>query len=189
MIDKREQILKATAEMIVEHGLQACPMSKISALAGCGAGTIYRYFETKQDLVKALFDDLITKLTTACTEGYDASLPLRERFFTLWGNYYRYVLANPCQRALMDQLLASPTICAEHRENSLTVLQQVIGQLLDDGKHQGVFKDLPNELLNTVTYGSLSMMAKKQQQAPEKFSCVSCDEEDILSLCWDAIRR
>jgi TetR/AcrR family transcriptional repressor of multidrug resistance operon len=188
MVDKREQILAATAETIVEHGLQACPMSKISALAGCGAGTIYRYFETKQDLVEALFDDLIERLTNCCMEGYDDSLPLRERFFILWGNYYHFVLANPTQRALMDQLVASPTICAEHREQSLGTLHQVTGQLLDEGKRQGFFKDLPNELLNTVTYGSLSMIAKKQQQAPEKCSAALCRKNDILSMCWDAIR-
>ncbi len=189
MIDKRQQILEATAEMINEYGLQACPMSKISARAKCGAGTIYRYFETKQDLVAALFDDLIETLTKACAEGYDESAPLRVRFEKIWGNYYCFILNNPCQRGLMDQLLATPSIPQEHKEASLSELQNLIGKLLDEGKQQGIFKELPNPLLNTVTYGTLSLMAKKQQQFPNKFPCGSCSVDDVIGLCWDALKR
>ena len=189
MIDKRQQILEATAEMINEYGLQACPMSKISARANCGAGTIYRYFETKQDLVTALFDELINALIAACSTDYDETAPLRQRFEKLWGNYYGYILENPCQRSLMDQLLATPTIDQDYKEESLSRLQNLIGKLLDEGKQQGVFKELPNQILNTVTYGTLSVLARKQQQCPDKFPCGSCSVDEVLGLCWDAIKR
>lgn len=187
MIDKRQQILQATADMIAEYGLQACPMSKISARAGCGAGTIYRYFETKEELVKALFEDLIERLTEACLHEYDATQPLRDRFYRLWGNYYHYVMANPGQRALMEQLLASPVICNDQMDCALKTLHLTTHQLLDDGKHQGVFKDLSNEILNTITYGSLIMMSKKLHQSPEKFG-TEVPVEALLGMCWDAIR-
>ncbi|WP_221799185.1 TetR/AcrR family transcriptional regulator [Oceanobacter mangrovi] len=189
MIDKRQQILDATADMIVEYGLQACPMSKISARANCGAGTIYRYFETKQDLVFALFIDLFQKLTVACSEGYDETAPLRTRFERLWGNYYRYILANPNQRALMEQLISSPAICQQQKDEAINGMMQQIDHLLEDGKQQGVFKELPNSLLNTVTFGTLSMMAKKQQQFPDTHPCGACTEGEIIGLCWDALKR
>lgn len=187
MIDKRQQILQATAEMIAEHGLQACPMSKISARAGCGAGTIYRYFETKEELVKGLFQDLIERLSCACLNQYDPSRPLRDRFYRIWGNYYDWVIRNPGERALMEQLLASPLICTNQRDHALKGLQLAIHELLDDGKHQGVFKQLPNEVLTTVTYGSLNMVARKLHQSPEKFEC-GINAEEVLGMCWDAIR-
>lgn len=188
MTDKRQRILDATAEMIVEYGLQACPMSKISAKAECGAGTIYRYFETKQDLVVALFEDRVERVTERCMAGYDQKTPLRQRFFAFWGGYYHYIRENPCERALLEQLLASPMICCEHRDSALACLHEATHQLLDEGKREGVFKELPNEIMSTVTYGSLSMMAKKLDQAPEKFSCDVCTDT-VLTLCWDALRR
>jgi len=186
--DKRQKILDATAEMIVEYGLQACPMSKISARAGCGAGTIYRYFETKQELVVALFEDRISRITDACLKDYSHTNPLRKRFVALWGGYYRYILENPCDRALMEQLLASPMICCNHRDSALARLHETTHQLLEEGKREGVFKELPNEVLSTVTYGSLSMMARKLDQVPEKFS-EEVSTESVLDLCWDALRR
>ena len=188
MTDKRQRILDATAEMIVECGLQACPMSKISARAECGAGTIYRYFETKQDLVIALFEERVERITERCMADYDSNTPLRQRFFVFWGGYYHYIRENPCERALMEQLLASPMICCDHRDSALARLHEATHQLLDEGKREGVFKELPNEIMSTVTYGSLSMMAKKLDQAPEKFSSDVCTET-VLTLCWDALRR
>lgn len=188
MTDKRQNILNATAEMIVECGLQACPMSKISARAGCGAGTIYRYFETKQELVVALFEYLSAKIVDSCLKNYNPSEPLRQRFFTIWGGYYRHIRENPNDRALMDQLMASPMICCNHRDSALTELHEATHQLLDDGKREGVFKQVPNEVLATVTYGSLSMMARKLDQVPEKFT-TEVDDETLLDLCWDALRR
>lgn len=187
MIDKRQQILQATSDMIAEYGLQACPMSKISARAGCGAGTIYRYFETKEELVKSLFQDLIERLTSACLQNYDPDQPLRERFYRIWGNYYHFVLANPGERALMEQLFASPLICNNQRDHALNTLQLAIGQLLDDGKRQGVFKDVSNEILNTITYGSLVTITKKLHQSPEKFT-TEVTADVVLGICWDAIR-
>ena len=188
MTDKRQKILDATAEMIVEYGLQACPMSKISARAGCGAGTIYRYFETKQELVVALFEDRTKRITDACLDEYNHTSPLRQRFVALWGGYYQYILANPCDRALLEQLLSSPMICCNERDSALGRLHEATYQLLDEGKREGVFKELPNEVLSTVTYGSLSMMAKKLDQVPEKFNDKVCTET-VLDLCWDALRR
>lgn len=50
---KREQILRATLELILENGLQAASMSLISRRAEVPVGTIYRIFPGKEALVNA----------------------------------------------------------------------------------------------------------------------------------------
>ncbi|MGB1092243.1 MAG: TetR/AcrR family transcriptional regulator, partial [Oceanobacter sp.] len=119
MIDKRTKILQATADMIAEHGLTCSPMSKISARAGCGAGTIYRYFETKDELVVELFKETAQKLTDACLKNYQGEGSLRDRFFQIWGNYFSYINENPSERALLEQLFASPAIGPCDKESAL----------------------------------------------------------------------
>lgn len=79
-MDKRQCILEATAELIAEHGLQACPMSAVARQAGCGAGTIYRYFETKDELVQELYLELVRRMTQRCLDPYDASACVKLRF-------------------------------------------------------------------------------------------------------------
>lgn len=187
MIDKRQQILQATAEMITECGLESCPMSKISARAGCGAGTIYRYFETKDDLVRALFKESIKKLTLVCLANYDADQSLRQRYYQIWGNYFEFICCNPRERGLMEQLFASPAISCEDKDEAFAQLREATFPILDEGKQQGVFKDVPNDILNTFVFGSLNQMSKKMELSPETCGCV--DSDILMQLCWDAIRR
>src|SRR5690606_27876447 len=53
--DKREAILHAALELFVERGFWGTAVPEIAEKAGVGAGTIYRYFESKEALVNALY--------------------------------------------------------------------------------------------------------------------------------------
>ncbi len=49
----RASLLKAGAELIEEHGLEATTIEAITARAGVAKGTFYNYFKTKHDLIYA----------------------------------------------------------------------------------------------------------------------------------------
>ena len=53
--DKREAIMQAALELFVERGFYGTAVPEIADRAGVGAGTIYRYFESKEALVNALY--------------------------------------------------------------------------------------------------------------------------------------
>jgi len=186
-MNKRQQILEATAELIAEHGLQASPMSMVAKHAGCGAGTIYRYFETKEELVSELFSEVTRQLSNACLQNYDKQAGIKQRFFVYWGNFYRWIRDNPQTRALIEQLGSSPAICEIHRQASMQCIQQPVKELLDEGKNQQLIKNLPDEVLVTMTFGSLMNMCRKQHLSPGVFT-TEVNAEDLITLCWDAIK-
>ena len=51
---RREDILRASRDIAAEHGLGAVQIVPVAERAGIAAGTVYRYFPTKADLVEAL---------------------------------------------------------------------------------------------------------------------------------------
>src|SRR6185503_418939 len=53
--DKREAIMTAALELFVERGFFGTAVPEIADKAGVGAGTIYRYFESKEALVNELY--------------------------------------------------------------------------------------------------------------------------------------
>lgn len=188
-MDRREQILQATANLIAECGLQASPMSKVAKSACCGAGTIYRYFETKEDLVRELYKELTTQMNQACLQDYDRAACIKVRFYTIWGNFYRHMSSNPRDCALMEQLSASPAICCHFKDEAMEPLRQEVDQLIDEGKQQQLFKELPNETLAMFTFGSLASIAKKQHNMAEQCRPANVYEtQNLLNLCWDAVK-
>ena len=50
--DKRTDILQSALELIAERGFHGAPISEIAQKANVAAGTIYRYFENKDLLIK-----------------------------------------------------------------------------------------------------------------------------------------
>lgn len=58
---KRRRILDVAQEVFTEHGLDAT-MPRIAAAAGIGVGSLYRSYESKEDLIAALVVDQLQLL-------------------------------------------------------------------------------------------------------------------------------
>ncbi|MGN6723184.1 MAG: TetR/AcrR family transcriptional regulator [Marmoricola sp.] len=54
--ERKEQILAATRKVVAERGFKAMRVSDVAKLSGTSTGTIHYYFETKQDLMHAVFE-------------------------------------------------------------------------------------------------------------------------------------
>jgi len=55
--ERRVQILHATCQVIAAGGLRNLRISDVARLAGVSGGTVHYYFDTKQDLAQAAFED------------------------------------------------------------------------------------------------------------------------------------
>src|ERR1035437_2153065 len=54
--DKRQAILRAAIRTFARHGFFSAQVADIARAAGVAAGTVYLYFENKDDLLVSIFD-------------------------------------------------------------------------------------------------------------------------------------
>jgi TetR/AcrR family transcriptional regulator, repressor of fatR-cypB operon len=188
-IDKREEIIKASLELIAEHGFHGAPMSMIADRAGVAAGTIYRYFENKDALIIALYAEIDEKIGAVIMKGYQPEKPIRERFHHIFGALLRYFIGNPSDFRYLEQFHNSP-YGAELRRD---IIQRKAGncyiyhELLEQGVAQQVIKDLPMVILFAVAFGPLKMVARDHI-----IGFITLDDamiEGIIDASWDGIRR
>jgi AcrR family transcriptional regulator len=62
---RRDSVVDAAHEIAAEAGLAAVQIVPVAARAGIAAGTVYRYFPAKTDLVAALIEGVTAKETAA----------------------------------------------------------------------------------------------------------------------------
>ena len=55
--EKRQRILDAALRIFAERGFYTAKVSEVARAAGVADGTIYLYFENKDDLLISLFED------------------------------------------------------------------------------------------------------------------------------------
>ena len=93
--DKREAILSAALGLFVERGFWGTAVPEIAERAGVGAGTIYRYFESKEALVNAIYRQEKMRFSSSVLENFPANVNTREQFRTIWMRMAAFATANP----------------------------------------------------------------------------------------------
>src|SRR5262245_43353 len=88
--DKREAILDAALELFADRGFHGTAVPLVAERANVGAGTIYRYFESKEALVNTLFQREKSRLGAAIINNFPWKEPPRAQFEHFWTRMVAY---------------------------------------------------------------------------------------------------
>ena len=146
--DKRNAILDAATRLFAERGLAAAPTSEISKRAGIAEGTLFTYFETKDDLINALYREIKLELADAMMSDFPRKKNVRTRLRHVWDRYVNWGIANAKQRKVLAQLQVSEVLTKESRAAGGAPFIEFQTMIRDaiDGR---VFRDdLPAELIS-----------------------------------------
>ena len=146
--DKRNAILEAATRVFAKRGLTGAPTSEISKQAGIAEGTLFTYFETKDDLINALYRELKLELADAMMSGFPRKKSVRIRLRHVWDRYVSWGVANPDQRKVLAQLTVSEVLTKESRDAAGAPFVE-FQTTIRDAIEQRVFRsDLPAELIS-----------------------------------------
>jgi AcrR family transcriptional regulator len=187
--DKRSVILQAALELISDQGFHGAPMAEIAEKAGVAAGTIYRYFESKEELICELHRELEEKIRAALEDGYHVERPLRERFLYLNRELLRYFITNPLHFRYMEQYFNSPYGISMHRDRLLgkSGNQDILMDIFEQGIEQQILKEFPKAVLFSLAFGPLILLIRDHI-----LGFVILDDsliKQITEACWDTIKR
>lgn len=124
-----------------------------------GAGTIYRYFDSKKGLITQLYPEIKREMGKAILEGYSEDLSLRERFQTLWLNLLDYYMDHRQELAFMEQFDNSPYMNAEVQV-AFAEQYEPLMRFFRVGFQESVFKEMPLAMLSAFTAEVAVSLAK-----------------------------
>jgi AcrR family transcriptional regulator len=78
---KRSDIACSCMELLLEHGIKNLTISQIAQTAGVGKGTIYEYFENKEDIVFEIITMFITEHEKKLLEITDQNISTKDKLF------------------------------------------------------------------------------------------------------------
>jgi len=184
--DKKEAIFNATLKLITTRGFHATPMSLIAEEAGVAAGTIYLYFENKEDLLNQLYLSLKQEYSKALMAGYSPELPVRIAFELVWRNSLNYQLQYLLEFSFMEQFKNSPLIEKVTLQEGWKFFQSA-SELIDRAREEKIIKDIPADLLVALFFAPITELVKQHL-----YSQIELSEAYITTAfqgCWDAIKN
>jgi AcrR family transcriptional regulator len=145
--DKRNAILDAATRVFAERGLTAAPTSEISKQAGVAEGTLFTYFNTKDDLINALYREIKIELADAMMSGFPRKKSVRTRLRHVWDSYVNWGMTHPEQRKVLAQLQVSGMLSEASREAGGVPFVEMQNMIRDAIELRILREDVPMELI------------------------------------------
>ncbi|EEX95565.1 transcriptional regulator [Vibrio orientalis CIP 102891 = ATCC 33934] len=185
MKDKRQKIIDAAEALIAESGFQGLSMHKLAKEAGVAAGTIYRYFSDKEDLLQQVRLEVAQRNAEAIQRDVDESMPLKERFRKMWLNIFDLSVSNIDNLKNRAQYDSLPCVRSHETKEIERKMFSKVDQLFTEGRETGVFKPLGNPVLAALSLEVSVTLARKQS-----LGYYQLDQDAIeaaIEASWDAI--
>lgn len=146
--DKRNAILAAAATVIAEQGLGA-PTARIAKLAGVAEGTLFTYFDSKDDLLNALYLDIKAELREVMMTTYPQHASVKERAQHVWNQFVDWGVAQPHKRRAMAQLAVSERLTDHTRATGMQSFADING-MIQASVASGALRDHPPAFLSAI---------------------------------------
>lgn len=184
-IEKKNNLVQATIELVNNNGFHATPISKIAKMANVSPATIYLYFESKQDLVNKVYLEVKEAFTAYAFETYTEDMKVVEGFEIVWKRIADFKLKECKQALFLAQCDNTPIIDEASREEGIKHLQPLL-DLWERGQDEGIIKPISNYLLYAYTVSPLTFLMLTQQRG--QFNIEEKHIEQAYQAAWDSIK-
>jgi AcrR family transcriptional regulator len=184
--DKREAILDAALTLFSERTFDGTPVPLVAEKAGVAAGTIYRYFPSKEALVNVLYRRWKVEKHRMISEARTLAATPREQFSAFWRSLWRFAVDHPRAIACMDTHHHAPYLDDESR--ALTA--EMEAESLDwirEGQSAGALREADPSVLATLLMGAFTGMVKSAGSSGLRYDDAVVAQTD--EIMWSALRK
>lgn len=190
-IENRQQILAAARRLFATRGVDQTSMHEIGREAGVGQGTLYRNFDHKGCLCRALLDDDLTAFLSridATLDGADAPGSALDRLGWLLDELARMIETHIPMLAAIQEAAAGPRRHEVYLTSFYTAIHQRITRLIQTGVARGEIERVDAELTADVILAAINPHLLAFQRRQRNFSTERI-VEGIRRLFVDGLRR
>jgi AcrR family transcriptional regulator len=157
----RERLLRAAVGIVARDGLAAATTAAIAAGADVAEGTLYRHFESKDDLLIAAYREMKTEVFVNAGASIDVSLAPPERLKRTWLAIYRAYRSDRDAFAF-GQRFAESALADREGGESMRAIGRMVSDLRKAGVASGDFKNLPTDLLGNLFLAPINYLLKAE---------------------------
>lgn len=178
---KREAILNAMLNVVVEGGFHDAPMSLIAERAGASPGVIYHHFRSKQDIIQAVYEQVRAVKLASFLKGYSPQMEPKTAFIHVWLNLYEFHRKHKREMRFFEQYELAGFVCNLDEISKSPELLDFERRFRSKSKG-GVLADWAPQVLQELTSELVARLAKQPQRLPPHVL------RGIAEKMWEAVR-
>jgi AcrR family transcriptional regulator len=182
-IEVKDRIKTAAHDLVMKYGVRAVSMDDISASVGMSKKTLYHYYQDKDELVKAVIDDILEDNKCTCDEFVNkAENAIHEVFLTMEMMVETFSEMNPA--ILFELQKYHPSAYQTFAKFKGEFIYQSIRANLERGKREALYReDINAEILSRYRMEAVFIPFNPEfQRALNKFILMEIEEQIILNF-------
>ncbi|HUL63623.1 MAG TPA: TetR/AcrR family transcriptional regulator [Burkholderiaceae bacterium] len=157
------ELLAAALDLFVEKGYAGTRLEDVAARAGVSKGTLYLYFQNKEELFKAVVrENIVTPLAEAAHEMREFDGPTAELLRNLivtWWKDFGATQAGGLTKLMMAESGNFPEIAAFFLEEVIEPWHRLLGSVIERGIKRREFRQVDVALFTRVMTAPLVMLS------------------------------
>ncbi len=185
-LSKIHRLYDAALQLVQEHGFHSLTMAQVAKQAGIATGSIYTYFQGKEEMINALYLHLKLEKMQAMLSVYQPEESFLVNFRQLWLKYFLLSYQEPDKMHFIEQYTYSPLLSPQTRQEADRLLTPLIN-LLESAKQEQLLKDIPATIMIQHVIGGTLEVVKyflNHEITPQKNDIESCFE-----ITWSSIKK
>jgi AcrR family transcriptional regulator len=185
---KFEAIIQATLELTHERGLAGIRMSELAKRAGIATGSLYTYFEDKQDILLSVDREVRSRGAAYLMQvSMDSEASYEARLSAYVGQYADFVSTNREAILFIDLLQRSPFMTERSYQDTVDQYRFTL-ELVKEGQDAGIVREGdPEEMVHVID--SIIKMLIDHRQTHLK----GAYDEDVKNRCkeyvWAVLKK
>jgi len=188
--EKRDLILKAATKVFAQNGYFQSQVADVARVAGVAAGTVYLYFEGKDDLLVSIFERSMNDAlgeVRAAVENIDEPAERLQKIARL--HLERLGRDKDLAVVFQVELRQSVKFMERFSETFLQDYFKLIRQAIADGQQSGVFrKDISATTSTKIFFGALDEMATNWVLSRRKYD-LRAEADAVVDLFINGVKR
>jgi AcrR family transcriptional regulator len=186
------ELLDAALDLFVEKGFSAARVDEVAARAGVSKGTLFLYFESKEDLFKAVVRENIAKKFPTWEEEFltfeGSSADMLRYALVSWWERIGKTRASGITKLVMSEAQNFPEIAAFYQEEVIKPGNAMIGRILKRGVQSGEFRDIDLEqAVHIIVAPMIFLMMWKHSMGACAASAKIVDPEQFIHMQVDVL--
>ena len=184
--DKRECILSAALELFAEKGFHGTAVPEIAQKAGVAAGTIYRYFASKEAIVNAVYQRHKQQLLASVMAEFPFDAAARPQIHHFIASIFAFARKHPLAFKFLELHHHAPYLDDKSRAVEASVVAMANG-FVEQHERGKVLRKAPEGVLAGLVWGAVVGLVRAGWESRAELSPKA--EAAFEEAIWDAVRR
>jgi AcrR family transcriptional regulator len=186
------ELLNAALDLFVEKGFSATRVEEVAARAGVSKGTLFLYFQSKEDLFKAVVRENIANKFPTWQEEFmtfeGSSSDMLRYAFVSWWERIGNTRASGITKLVMSEAQNFPEIAEFYQDEVIKPGNAMIRRILERGVQSGEFRELDLEqAVHIIVAPMIFLMMWKHSMGACAASAKIVDPEQFIHMQVDVL--